>query len=112
MITTLIAIAVTVAGTSGGIWAFVKKVLPLLRRVVHFLDDWLGSPERSGKEAQPGIMERLQGFDQVLSVHTRHLEVVLHELFPNSGGSLRDEVKRTEADIADIKAVLSQQNRG
>ena len=112
MLTTIIAIIITAAGTSCGVWAFAKKVWPFVRRIVHFLDDWLGREETEAREAQPGVLVRLQRIEQAQAAHTQQFDVVLHELFPNSGGSLRDEVKRSEAAVAAIQELLTQQNRG
>lgn len=112
MLTTIIAIALVVAGTSGGVWAFIKKVWPLLRKVVHFLDDWLGREETTGREAQPGIMQRLHQIEQTQFAHTQSFEVVRHELFPNSGASLRDVADRHEASLVRIEALLADLNRG
>lgn len=69
----------------------VVKIWPLLRKLGHFLDDVAGEPARPGVPARPGLMERLARIE--------------HEVFPNSGGSLRDRVDQT----ADAVAALTTQ---
>lgn len=107
---TAITIILSVAGTSGAVWAFAKKVWPVIRKIVHVLDDWLGREQSPGHDAHPGVMERLRQIEQVQISHTEAFEVVLHELFPNSGSSLRDGMDRAEADISEIKRLIHQQN--
>lgn len=73
-----------------GVWATfigvlavaVWKVLPLLKKLGNFLDDVGGEPARPGVPARAGLMERVQRIE--------------HELFPNSGKSLRDQTNRIE----------------
>jgi hypothetical protein len=112
MLTTIIALSVGAPTVVATVWAFIKKVWPIIKRVNYFVDDWFGEPEREGRSARPGVLSRLQGIEDTQLAHSKQFEVVLHELFPNSGGSLRDEVKRTEVEIAVIKALIEQQNRG
>lgn len=100
--------AVAAVGGPGAIWAFAKKVWPLLRKLNHFIDDWFGEGEREGRPAQPGVLARLQSIEQTQLEHTAAFEVIRHELFPNSGSSLRDSADRSEKDIADIKKLLTQ----
>lgn len=66
----------------------VVKIWPLLRKLGHFLDDVAGEPARPGVEARPGLMERLARIE--------------HEVFPNSGGSLRDRVDHTADQLAEV----------
>lgn len=93
-IVALVALATAVASCLA--WA-ARKSWQVIRRTGHFLDDWQGEPAHDGLTATPGVMARL-----------RNLEVTVAgisaELHPNGGGSLRDVVARTAADVADIKA--------
>lgn len=68
----------------------------IVRRIVHFLDDYAGQPARDGMEAKPGFMARLGSVEQLLAD-------VVAETTPSGGGSMRDEVARTARDVADIK---------
>ncbi len=72
--------AITVlAGVIGLLWRATRASMRLAGRVEEFMDDWAGEPGR------PGVMERVVGIEERL---TR----VEHELYPNSGGSLRGAV--------------------
>lgn len=64
-------------------------VLPFLRRIGDFLDDWNGEPERPGHEARPGVPARLAAIE----VEQKR---VRREVEHNGGGSLKDAVKRLE----------------
>jgi hypothetical protein len=89
----LTALAVAVFGAMGWLAAIAWRVL---RRVVHFLDDYAGRPEIDGRPAVPGFMARLVLVEEQLT----H---VVAETSPNHGTSLRDLVHRTAADVAVIK---------
>lgn len=68
----------------------------IARRIVHFLDDYAGQPERDGMPARPGLMARLGSVEELVAK-------VVAETTPNGGGSMRDEVARTARDVAEIK---------
>lgn len=70
----------------------VVKLWPLLRKLGHFLDDVAGEPARPGVEARPGLMERLARIE--------------HEVFPNSGGSLRDRVDQTAQQVTEVNTAV------
>jgi hypothetical protein len=73
-----------------------RWVVRILLRTVQFLHDWEGEPEREGVAARPGVMLRLRSVEDSLAT-------VLTEVSPNGGGSLRDIVHQTAADVSDIK---------
>jgi hypothetical protein len=89
-------VALVVALTGGFAWAL-RWAWRILRRTVHFLDDYSGQPERDGMPAVPGLMARLTSVEHLLAK-------VVAETTPNGGGSMRDEVARTARDVADIKS--------
>jgi hypothetical protein len=93
-LTALTALAVAVFGLLG--WAG-RKVWRFLRRTIHFLDDWNGEASHDGVPGHPGVMARLKSVEELA---TR----ILEETTPNGGGNLRDVVRRTAQDVADIKA--------
>ncbi|MET9322011.1 hypothetical protein ABZX75_17720 [Streptomyces sp. NPDC003038] len=80
-------------GASTAVWRVVRGGLRLGRRIDLFIDDWYGEAERPGVPARPGVMARMSGIEQRL---TR----VEHELYPNSGGSLRDAVDLANERLA------------
>jgi hypothetical protein len=83
---TISAIVGVIAGL-GTIGVFVKKGIPFIRKVSHFIDDMLGEEARPGVPAQPGVIARLSTIE--------------HELHPNGGGSLRDQTNRIEKKVDD-----------
>ncbi|NDK24626.1 hypothetical protein FSY75_09090 [Streptomyces sp. TR1341] len=84
-----------IAGVITLLWRVVRASIRLAGRVNEFMDDWSGEPGRPGVHPRPGVMERLAGFEDRL---TR----VEHELYPNSGESLRDAVDLANRRLARI----------
>lgn len=74
-----------VGGVVTVVWRVVRAALRLGGRAGQFFDDWYGEEGRPGVPARPGVMERMAGIEHQLAVFK-------HELYPNSGGSLRDAV--------------------
>ncbi|MDO5866042.1 MULTISPECIES: hypothetical protein [Paenarthrobacter] len=72
------------------------KVGPVLRKWGRFLDRINGVPEdkKSGQKEIPGLFERMDRQDELL-------ETIRHELFPNSGKSLRDAVDKQHKQLED-----------
>lgn len=75
------------------------KALPKLRVFAAFLDGVSGKPARFGKPAEPGLFERLENIEARQATTIAKLDVVNHELFPNSGKSLRDQTNRIEEKL-------------
>lgn len=94
------------------IFGAVKKGLPLLKKLSDFLDDVGGEPARPGVPARPGIMARIASIEDSQEAHSSTLEKVRHEMFPNSGKSLRDQTNRIEekldTDNARINALTAR----
>lgn len=57
-----------------------------------FLDDWRGTPERSGVAARPGVLARLGAIE--------------HEVRTNNGSSLKDAVSRCERRLIRVEDAL------
>lgn len=103
-------LAATCAVVWGAVWT-VRKIAPVARKLGHLVDDLVGEPERPGVPARPGLMERME------AVETK-AEIIRHEMYPNSGKSLRDKLDQTSAavdvlssDITTINDKLDQDNR-
>lgn len=94
---------------------------PALKKLTDMADDFLGEPSRPGVDARPGVMERLKAAEVAQVTAAREqaaiareqtaiaekLEVVRHEMFPNSGASLRDAVDNQGRAIARIDEKLA-----
>lgn len=81
---------------AGGALGFVTKfiVMPVIRFIVkllQFLDDWAGEPERPGiAPARPGVLQRLLGVEA-------DVKILKQQMTANGGSSLADKVDRIEA---------------
>lgn len=103
-------LAAVLAVVWGAVW-LVRKIAPVARKLGHLVDDLVGEPERPGVPARPGLMERMEAVEQ-------KAEIIRHEMYPNSGKSLRDKLDQTSAavdvlssDITTINDKLDQDNR-
>lgn len=77
----VIGAAIAVIGKTGA-W-----ILRRSRQVGHLLDDVLGEPARPGQAARPSLMTRVTSIEE-------RVAVIEHEVKPNGGGSLKDQVTR------------------
>ena len=92
----------------------VVKAFPVVRKFVTFVNDVAGEETRPGFPARPGLFDRIHSIeitqqsvsDKVDSIEIAQkdmagkVEKVHHELFPNSGKSLRDQTNRIEAKVS------------
>jgi uncharacterized membrane protein YeiH len=92
-LTALTALVVAVAGLAA--WAG-RAGWRLLRRTSQFLDDYFGTPAHAGLPAQPGVMARLKSVEDLINQ-------VVAETTPNGGGSMRDVMSRTAANVTEIR---------
>lgn len=69
-----------------------KTIRPVWVGVRDFLDDWRGEPERDGVKGRDGVMKRLATIEDDGASTKKRVEDIEHELHPNSGSSLRDQV--------------------
>lgn len=81
-------------------WRLVRGLVRLGRRVEHVMDDWQGEEARPGVAARPGVMERMAGLEGRMGGVEEDLRRIRHELYPNSGGSLRDAVDLANRRLA------------
>lgn len=96
---------VTVGGAFALLWRMVSAGIRTGKKWDMFLEDWHGTEARPGRPAVPGIMQRMVDLEAGL------LEI-RHEVFPNSGGSLRDVVDRLEKQATELVAVIPGQRSG
>jgi len=111
----IIAIAAFVTACTVITIAFVKTS-KVIKRIVHFFDDYFGEEGRPGIEPRPGFSERMASIEKSLEVGAEKfntieykLDKIDYELRPNSGTSLRDAVNRIEQRV---EALESGGNRG
>jgi hypothetical protein len=92
-------IAGVIVAVTGALFALTRVAAGMRKtgkRWEDFLDDWHGTPARPGRPAIPGVMERMVDLET-------GLQVVRHELFPNSGASVRDALDRLEHELSLLK---------
>lgn len=82
-----------IAGSVLLVFFALRKIIPWLRRVGHFLDDWGGEPARPGVPEKPGVMVRLGTLEQ----RTAAIE---QQMSPNGGTSIYDKVTRVDNAVA------------
>lgn len=81
-----IAATITAIGVIGvGLY----KVTKLVKRFIHFLDDYFGEEPRPGFDGRPGMQERLRFMEQEIAC-------ISFEMRPNHGTSIKDAVGRIE----------------
>jgi hypothetical protein len=89
-----------VAAAVGVIWRLfyplVKKARHLLDSLSRFTVDWFGEDAAPGRDAVPGVMERLNNIDG--------------ELKHNGGSTMKDAIKRIENKLKAIDARLDEGN--
>jgi hypothetical protein len=92
-IMTLAGSIIVLGGAAGIIW---KVILPLVRKSKLLLDaldrftrDWFGSDAEPGRDAVPGVMERLNNIDG--------------ELKHNGGSTMKDAIRRVERQLTRIE---------
>ena len=71
------------------IWVVVHKTMILIKRFIHFLDDYFGEEARPGFEGRPGMQERLKFMEEEIAC-------ISFEMRPNHGTSIKDAVERIE----------------
>lgn len=92
----------------------VVKAFPVVRKFVTFINNVAGEEARPGFPARPGLFDRIHSIeitqqsvsDKIDTIEIAQkdmagkVEKVHHELFPNSGKSLRDQTNRIEAKVS------------
>jgi hypothetical protein len=82
----MLAATVTAIGVIG---VGLHKTTKLVKRFIHFLDDYFGEEERPGFAGRPGMQERLRYMESEISC-------ISYEMRPNSGTSIKDAIGRIE----------------
>lgn len=90
----------------GALWMMTRPLRRTSKGFEQFLEDWNGVPERPGFDAIPGVPERLRVLERNARQDRALLERIEHELHPNSGGSLRDQVNKSRDDIDAVRRTM------
>jgi hypothetical protein len=90
---------VVIGGGAGVLIAGGRWMFGTLRKVNDFLEDWRGEEPRPGYPGRPGVLERLVKLEE-------HAATTSHEVQPNSGASLKDQMNRLDRAIPDVVARL------
>jgi hypothetical protein len=89
----MLAATVTAIGVVGvGLY----KATLLVKRFIHFLDDYFGEEERPGFEGRAGLQERLR----IIEMEIEHIS---YEMKPNSGSSIKDAINRIEKRLLQLE---------
>lgn len=99
-------IVLSVLAVGGGIAGYFKIIVPFGSRIKKwittwegFMEDWAGEEARPGRDAVPGVMQRLNDIDG--------------ELKRNGGSSMKDSLDRMEKDLhettGNVKKIVSTQ---
>jgi hypothetical protein len=91
----LMMLAATVTAI-GVIWVGLHKATRLVKRFIHFLDDYFGEEERPGFAGRPGMQERMRIIEE-------ELKCVSYEMRPNSGTSIKDAIARIEKRLEQLE---------
>jgi hypothetical protein len=91
----LIMLAATVTAI-GVIGVGIHKTTLLVKRFIHFLDDYFGEEARPGFEGRAGMQERMRIIEQ-------ELKCVSYEMRPNSGTSIKDAIARIEKRLEQLE---------
>ena len=82
----MLAATITAIGVIG---VGLHKATKLVKRFIHFLDDYFGEEARPGFEGRPGLQERLKFMEDEIAC-------ISFEMRPNHGTSIKDAVGRIE----------------
>lgn len=74
------------------IFIAIKKISIIVKRFIHFLDDYFGEEERTGFPGRPGMQERLVFIEN-------EMKLIVYELSYNSGSSIKDAIGRIEKQV-------------
>lgn len=101
LFTLIVAMSSSIAIVIGAWFAISKLIAPAVKRIKeigqnldNFIEDWHGTPARDGRDAVPGVMDRLNKIDG--------------ELTHNGGSSVKDAVARIESGIIRINERLEE----
>ncbi len=78
------------------VWVAVRRTMILVKRFIHFLDDYFGEEARPGFPGRPGMQERLAFME-------KEIKGISYEMKPNSGSSIKDAIARIEKRLEHLE---------
>lgn len=90
---------VIVGGGLGVLIGGGKWMIGTMKKINDFLEDWRGETARPGYPGRPGVLERLVKLEE-------HVATTSHEVQPNSGSSMKDQLNRIDKAIPDVVSRL------
>lgn len=103
---TLITI-VSIMGALTTASIFLRKIFKIVKRIIHFLDDYFGSDERPGFDKVPGVAERIKNIEENLGYMCLRLDTVEKELTPNHGTSIKDAINRIDKRLSHVEEEIN-----
>ena len=92
----LLALLAWAAGIVAIVAFFNRHVMPVLRAIDEFFEDWRGTPDRPGVKGRPGVMA-------TLNEHGEKIQQIEKQVTPNhsSTDKLADEVQAIRRQMAE-----------
>ncbi|MBB3158209.1 hypothetical protein FHS07_001905 [Microbacterium proteolyticum] len=87
----------TVVGGAFGVWLFVRKVWPVVRSIPSGVLAFA-----RGVITAAQVLDSVKGLPAFIDRTDAQMAAIHHELHPNSGTSMNDAVRRTEARVAEL----------
>lgn len=100
-VATIAGYVIVIGGAFGLIWGGGKWMIGTLKKVNEFLEDWRGEDARPGYPGRPGVLERLVKLEE-------HAATTSHEVQPNSGQSIKDQLNRVDTALPEILSAVKQ----
>ena len=87
--------AVIFLGGLAVVFGVIRKVWPFLRKMVQVVD---------ALDGLPGLVEEMRESVETVTTITDQVATIHHEVTPNGGGSMKDELRRQSETLARVDA--------
>jgi len=96
--------AAAIAGLVTVVIAFLRKLIPAVRKASRLIDDVVGAP------GHPGVMDRLAALERQVDQVADAAGSAAIQLHPNGGSSARDQIDALTTAVARIEQHLTEQD--